>query len=307
MDASNACTDAKEVELTEEHAATAETKSSTGRNGRNKTLPKMAEKAAKAFVLSSHHKTGSILTEQIYDILKGALKETEKSLEAHSFLRNFNRSQPIPNFGKRCHNTTICLYRLSCSLAHDISVLDSYFGVDGYRFVHVARDPLSLLLSAYQYHMESSDCWNACPNLGEMRRAPVQIGLKMQAQKLLKTTIAEQYALAKLVCNSSVRGANILLGDFNEEFDGTVKRLLDALLGDRVGEAVKEGVRENAKRLDVGRWSNEKRQANRHVHTGSTGEKMALDTWRNHSAELEPEWTEIEAARKALFELLDSC
>ena len=135
----------------------------------------------------------------------------------------------------------------------------------------------------------------------------MQIGLKMQAQKLLKTTIAEQYALAKLVCNSSVQGANILLGDFNEDFDGTVKRLLDALLGDRVGEAVKEGVRENAKRLDVGRWSNEKRQANRHVHTGSTGEKMALDTWRNHSAELEPEWTEIEAARKALFELLDSC
>ena len=113
-----------------------------------------------------------------------------------------------------------------------------------------------------------------------------------------KSTLTNQIIKYFLKDNKSV---GVIAVDPTSPFTG------GALLGDRVGEAVKEGVREKAKRLDVRRWSSKQIQANRHVHTGSTGQKMALDTWRNHSAELEPEWTEIEAARTALFELLDSC
>ena len=196
---------------------------------------------------------------------------------------------------------------MNCVLAGDISLLNSYFGVDGYRIVHLARDPLSLLVSAYQYHLHGNDCWNACPDLKEMRKAPLTKGLRMQARKLLNSTIPEQYAVAKLLCSSNVLGENILLGDFSDGFDAAVARLLDALLGDGVEETVKMVVKRKAQELDVNRWSKERRERGRHVHTGSITEKVAFETWAKHKAALEPEWTEIENSRKELFELLDLC
>ena len=132
------------------------------------------------------------------------------------------------------------------------------------------------------------------------------MGLKMQAEKLMKSTLNEQHEALTEVCKI---GKVMLLNEFNANFDSAVGTLFSAF-GDLVGQDVMADVITRAQRHDttrnhtiasVGRIGNGK-----HVQSDAVTESL-VKLWESHPQELDPEWTQVSEERAQFFDLLKSC
>merc|ERR1712032_1269340 len=104
---------------------------------------------------------------------------------------------------------------------------------DNWRGVVVIRDPLSMLVSGYAYHMQSDDC-NGC-DCEKMKQVDLMQGLQIQLQctKNELGIIINTYQIAQESPNMMV----VRLEDFMESsnrFDETMKKIYKHLTSDRI-------------------------------------------------------------------------
>lgn len=272
--------------------------------------------APRVLVIGTHHKSGTDLMKKLMDSLRAALKHVGEPVLYHRELNSeatFQFSIPEDTEALQgkgwANNKGIQIFQYQNIIPADFAALERRFGVGGFRFVQIARDPVSLVLSAYLYHMDSDDCHNACPeNRALMRQSPLAAGLKMQADAELASTLKEQHEVSKILCTDTSSLYKIMmLSDFAENYDVAVDELYTFLAGDIVSENVLADVKARAVEHDVNRWSSTRQASSEHVHTGLKKEEVVA-LWGNSTAtQLDPERAQVNKERESYLGMIRSC
>jgi len=274
--------------------------------------------APRVLVVGTHHKTGTVLVRKLLEELTRSLDSANKTVLFH---REVNSASPyqfkgVPRIHNRgwANNEGIQIIQYQNTIKADFSELERRFGVDGFRYVQVARDPVSLVISAYLYHMHSDDCYNACPKnsfdqgLFSMRRAPLTVGLKMQADAAMDTTLKEQREVSESICKDASSDQKImLLSDFAEKYDDAVDDLYTFLAGDLADRKVLADAKVKAEAHDVNRWSSARLSSNKHV-SGDDKKDSIASLWSNLTdTQLDPERAKVNQQRTQYSEMIESC
>ena len=170
-------------------------------------------------LIGTHHKTGTVL-------LRHILYQVCPLLQWRCSIDN-NPSTCISSDQARIGGMQVCF------LQHGIR-----FKVQSsktpFRFVHVVRDPLEVVLSGYQYHLRTTERWALRPDKrynGTSYRAylnslPAREGLRAELKHSLKDALKTMPRLLNrtyaLPCTLTVR-----LEDFERDWRGTTARLWD--------------------------------------------------------------------------------
>lgn len=261
----------------------------------------------RALVVGTHHKSGSVLVKNLLNEMLKSLSDAGKKVKLEYYY-NTEREKWRKLDEEHGGSSDIRLIQLWNTVPADLIALEDRFGVGGFRYLQIARDPVSLVISAYLYHMHSDDCANACPDhLQEMRNASLTQGLKMQSGSLLGTTLQEQHKVSTLICTKNPAQYRVmLLNEFSDNYDLAVAELYTFLAGGVVTDEIIADAKRRAVEHDVKRWSEEKRSANGHVHAGvEKGEVIAL--WANQNTELEPERAQVNKESADFSSLIESC
>jgi len=271
--------------------------------------PSQGEGAAtpRVLVVGTHHKTGTFLVENL-------LQEMQKSILDAGHHANISNYYNTERYKWRLledehgWSSEILLIHLRNTVAADFKKLEDRFGVGAFRYLQIARDPVSLVISAYLYHMHSDDCANACPDdLQQMRNARVTQGLRMQSGRALVTTLKEQREVAELICTKNpAQYRAMLLNEFSDNYDDAVAELYNFLAGGLVTDEVIAAAKLRAGEHDVKRWSEDRKNKNEHVHVGVQKEEV-IALWTSQNTELEPELSLVNKERVAFSSIIKSC
>ena len=160
----------------------------------NKIGTELSRNLAHEFKMASQEAGKAVVFNEIWMVFQGDSSPSRLSRDICETDKQSNC-----NDGECIH-----IIQIDNFLEGHVAELDSCFGAGEYRLVHITRDPISLLISAYLYHSHSNDCVNACPDLHQMRNANATLGLKMQSQRLLGTTIMEQWESLVRTCDTAM-------------------------------------------------------------------------------------------------------
>lgn len=272
-----------------------------------------SSESPRVLVVGTHHKTGTILMTRLLQALKLSLKDAEQKVLYHRELNSANGYQFDDTDALQArgwaNGTGIQIIQYQNAINDDFAELERLFGVDGFRYVQIARDPVSLVISAYLYHMQSNDCHNACPkDKLLMRTSPLVDGLKMQADAEMTSTLQEQREVSELICTRASSNYKImLLSDFAENYDEAVDELYTFLAGDVAAEDVLVDAKTRAVAHDVSRWSSAQQSSSKHVHTGPKKEEVVA-LWSDlNDEQLDPERAHVNQEREDFLGILGSC
>ena len=223
-------------------------------------------------LIGTHHKTGTVL-------LRHILYEVCPLLQWRCSIDN-KPSACISPEQARLGGMHLCF------LQHGIR-----FKVQGsttpFRFVHVVRDPLEVVLSGYQYHLRTTERWALRPDkryngtsyrahLNSLRaRDGLRAELKHSLKDALKTMPRLLNRTSASPCTLTVR-----LEDFERDWRGTTARLWDlfgvedAAVAERLDRAI---AKHNVYQSDRPRYYN-KHVANANVSSRSAMRRLLRDT-----------------------------
>lgn len=231
------------------------------------------------WIVGTHHKTGSFLAAQIW--------EDEHQLVSPPLSVHINSFKPIAEKKWR---------KLSAS---DTDVVVTFHATDinaglvdiiqrPYRFVHIVRDPVEQLVSAYLYEIERITHRNETGARGihDKYLKTVQnhmddanhTGLVALADFMKGDlhSMVKQYEESELDHNA----INIRLEDFTEDFDDTIARMF-VFLG--VPETSLKHFLKNAKREDLGKHLPSEDEHNVHVTAGKYDKGPLRELLLEHS------------------------
>lgn len=170
-------------------------------------------------LIGTHHKTGTVL-------LRHILLQVCPLLQWRCSIDN-NPSTCISSEQARIGGMQLCF------LQHGIrfKVQDTK---TPFRFVHVVRDPLEVVLSGYQYHLRTTERWALRPDKrynGTSYRAylnslPARDGLRAELKHSLKDALKTMPRLLNRT-HASPCTLTVRLEDFERDWRGTTARLWD--------------------------------------------------------------------------------
>jgi len=218
----------------------------------------------KLFFLT-HHKTGTFLMSALGRILSKVRGE-RLGMGASSRSGTLQMLQDC-----RSHSWTFQVPNVDRSIAEAVQSCPSF------RAVHLIRDPLEMLASAYIYHLQSSDT-------GGMRTGPrVLRGLSLEAGLQKEARVEAGYdgemfgtlpemAEATEVLKTDPRVLSMDLAEFERDFTEASHRLFVFLLGSN-HVSIPELVASAASH-DVTRWSEQARNRSHHIAAQSRKEEV---------------------------------
>lgn len=235
-----------------------------------------AAKVVRAF--GCHHKTGTHLLQHIQEAWVEKLGPTLRigSAERH---QDFNQeSSPMSR-------------RYQCLDVKAYQNLKEHPVLHPYKLVHVIRDPLDMVVSAYWYHIHDIDT-QMVPGTGPaiLQQHDMITGLKIEARGELQSTLQEELAVVKASAGDD-RVLTIGLEDFQDDFNGTVATIYAFLFGSNDPDA-----KQMCTKATVADKNSQRFQGDDPGHIAdSRNEDIALSAI---SSSNETIWDEVRAFRK---------
>jgi hypothetical protein len=238
-----------------------------------------------------HHKTGTRLSRLLSDDLASNTDLGRVS--------KYQASEICADEANADYDVETCSWRQNSISQHSL-----FWGVDraayeklqkdsngSYKLVHAIRDPVSLVVSAYHYHLEHFDT-SIVPDTGPdvLRGLSLEEGLVHEAKMEYASTLKAMMHMLEASRNDP-NVLTISLEDFAKDFDGTVAAVYQHFLGKDHPQLT--SLCEKARFYDLTRRPE---SGGDHVTT-SQFHKEAMSIIQNSS---DPIWSDLRSLRTAL-------
>ena len=172
-------------------------------------------------LIGTHHKSGTVLMRHI-------MSDTCHALKWNCVFNDKPRRCRSPREAAR-NNIDLCF------LEHGGRFRKLGDGLP-YRFIHVMRDPLEMVISAYQYHLNTTESWahrrqsrwNGTTYVKYLRSLPLRQGLIAEVQRSFHDSLKSMPNLYNRTAAHPCT-LNLHLEDFAHDYTRTTRRLWDLL------------------------------------------------------------------------------
>ena len=172
-------------------------------------------------LIGTHHKSGTVLMRHI-------MSDTCRALKWNCVFNDKPRRCRSPREAAR-NNIDVCF------LEHGGRFRKLGDGLP-YRFIHVMRDPLEMVISAYQYHLNTTESWahrrqsrwNGTTYVQYLRSLPLRQGLIAEVQRSFRDSLKSMPSLYNRTAAHPCT-LNLHLEDFARDYSRTTRRMWDLL------------------------------------------------------------------------------
>lgn len=254
-------------------------------------------------LIFSHHKTGTVLSEQLADILAPTLhgsSEVMKWMAVNDASRSLEGLPPAPA------NKTVHEQRQATDLLRELSspstacaggvrtyedmrvpLLEQMLEVcPGTRAVHMVRRPSSCVVSNYVYTKgleEGDERASDFERQKVLNALPLSLGMRDECERFFSVYANQMLSVHKFVLDKGLKNIlEVRFEDITTSYDNTTRSIFEHFLGS--GNPAIEDLVTQASAFDIHRMPEDDVGSNRHISSNNDEEQAAMELRRMYEA-----------------------